>query len=94
MEQENQQQENQQQEPHFISKWFGFSGWRVMSTKARILTQIIYRVFFLLGLAVLIIAYGTVTGSDPGGLAIFALITGWFLAFQVVVNFVFVEGSR
>jgi hypothetical protein len=65
-----------------------------MSTKARILTQIIYRAFFLLGLAVLIIAYGTITGSDPGGLAIFALITGWFLAFQVVVNFVFVEGSR
>ncbi|MEZ8009323.1 MAG: hypothetical protein QMC65_06740 [Candidatus Poseidoniaceae archaeon] len=88
------EQENQQQEPHFISKWFGFSGWRVMSTKARILTQIIYRAFFLLGLAVLIIAYGTITGSDPGGLAIFALITGWFLAFQVVVNFVFVEGSR
>jgi len=61
------EQENQQQEPHFISKWFGFSGWRVMSTKARILTQIIYRAFFLLGLAVLIIAYGTITGSDPGG---------------------------
>ena len=88
------EKENQQQEPHFISKWFGFSGWRVMSAKARILTQIIYRVFFLLGLAVLIIAYGTVTGSDPGALAIFSIIVGWFLIFQVIINFIFVEGSR
>jgi hypothetical protein len=88
------EQEDQQQEPHFISKWFGFSGWRVMSAKARILTQIIYRAFFLLGLAVLIIAYGMITGSDPGGLAVLTLIIGWFLAFQAVVNFVFVEGSR
>ena len=88
------EKENQQQEPHFISKWFGFSGWRVMSTTARILTQIIYRVFFLLGLAVLIIAYGTVTGSEPGGLAIFSIIVGWFLIFQVIINFIFVEGSR
>jgi len=88
------EQEKQQQEPHFISKWFGFSGWRVMSSKARILSQIIYRVFFLLGLAVLIIGYGMITGSDPGGLPVFAMIVGWFLIFQVIINLIFVEGSR
>ena len=88
------EQKNQKPEPKFISKWFGFSGWRVMSTKVQIFTQIIYRVFFLLGLVVLIVAYGIITGSDPEGLPIFVIIGGWFLAFQVVVNFVFVEDSR
>jgi len=65
-----------------------------MSTKARILTQIIYRIFFLLGLAALIIGYGIITDSDPGGLPLIVMIIGWFFIFQAMVNFVFVEGSR
>ncbi|MDE0868696.1 MAG: hypothetical protein OSA21_00100 [Candidatus Poseidoniaceae archaeon] len=85
---------NKEQEASFVARWFGFAGWRTMSAKARILTQIIYRVFFLLGLAALIIAHDMITGNEPGGLAIFVMIVGWFLAFQVFVNFIFVEGSR
>ena len=81
-------------EAGFIGRWFGFAGWKAMSARARILTQIVYRVFFLLGLAAIIIGYGTVTGSDPGGLPILLMIGGWFLLFQAMVNFIFVEGSR
>ena len=87
-------QEDPSQKPSFFSRWFGFAGWRVMSTKARILTQIIYRIFFLLGLAALIIGYGIITDSDPGGLPLIVMIIGWFFIFQAMVNFVFVEGSR
>ncbi|MEJ6563252.1 MAG: hypothetical protein QNL85_06060 [Euryarchaeota archaeon] len=86
--------DKEEHERGFIGKWFGFQGWSAMSGKTRIFTQIIYRVFFLLGLAVLIIGYGTVTGSDPGGLPILLMIGGWFLLFQAMVNFIFVEGSR
>ena len=77
-----------------ISKWFGFSGWKVMSAKARVSIQILYRVFFLLGLGVLIVGYGLITGNDPGGIAIFSMIIIWFLFFQFLVNLIFVEGSR
>tara|TARA_B110000467_G_scaffold159543_1_gene177339 strand:+ start:1342 stop:1614 length:273 start_codon:yes stop_codon:yes gene_type:complete len=81
-------------EAGFIGRWFGFAGWKAMSARARILTQIVYRVFFLLGLAAIIIGYGTVTGSDPGGLALIGMVGIWFLLFQAMVNFVFIEGSR
>jgi hypothetical protein len=83
-----------QEERGFFSKWFGFSGWRIMSAKTRIFTQIIYRVAFLFGLALLIIGYGYVTGSEPGGLPLTAMIVIWYMAFQAVINFIFVEGSR
>lgn len=86
--------ENREQEASFVARWFGFAGWREMSTKARIFTQIIYRVFFLIGLAVLLIGYVMLTGEDPGGLALLGMMVGWFLVFQVIVNFVFIEGSR
>jgi len=84
----------QEQELGFISRWFGFGGWRAMSTKARIFTQILYRFIFLIGLAVLIIGYGMVTDSEPGGIALLGMMVGWFLIFQVMINFVFIEGSR
>ncbi len=90
----SQDTQHTEEEASFIARWFGFAGWRAMSTKARIMTQIVYRVFFLFGLAALIIAHGMITGNDPGGLVIFVMIVGWFLAFQVLVNFIFVEGSR
>jgi hypothetical protein len=77
----------------FISRWFGFSGWKVMSAKARISIQILYRIFFLIGPGVLIVLYGIITGSDPNGIAILALIFIWFLIFQFLVNLIFVEGS-
>ena len=85
---------NKEQEASFVARWFGFAGWRTMSAKARILTQIIYRVFFLLGLAALIIAYGMITGGDPGGLALLVTMVSWYLAFQGFVNSILVEGSR
>ncbi|MBT59924.1 MAG: hypothetical protein CMA63_00035 [Euryarchaeota archaeon] len=90
----NQEKEYEEQEARFIARWFGFAGWRTMSVKARIFTQILYRVFFLMGLMALIIGYNLVAGNDPGGLAMFGMIVGWFLIFQVIVNFIFVEGSR
>jgi len=96
--QEQKPEQKSEQEPGqevgFISRWFGFGGWRAMSLKTRISTQIVYRFIFLLGLAVPIIGYGMVTGSDPGGLALLGMIVSWFLIFQVMINFVFVEGSR
>ena len=81
-------------EPSFFARWFGFAGWRAMSVKARIFTQILYRIFFLLGLAVIIIAYGMITDSDPGGLPLIGMIVVWFFIFQAMINFIFVEGSR
>ena len=81
-------------DPGFFSRWFGYSGWRVMSAKTRIFTQIIYRVFFLLGLAALIIGFGMITGSDPGGGPLLVMILLWYLIFQAFINFIFVEGSR
>lgn len=81
-------------EPSFFARWFGFAGWRAMSVKARIFTQIIYRVFFLFGLALLIIGYGMITDSDPGGAPLLVMILSWFFIFQAFINFIFVEGSR
>lgn len=81
-------------ERSFFSKWFGFSGWRIMSAKTQILTQILYRIIFLFGLALLIIGYGYITDSDPGGLPLITMIVVWYLVFQAMINFIFVEGSR
>ena len=84
----------EEQESGFVARWFGFAGWRAVSARARITTQIAYRVFFMIGLAGLIIGYEVVTGSDPGGLAMLTMVICWYLLFQVMVNFVFIEGSR
>ena len=81
-------------EAGFIGRWFGFAGWKAMSVQARILTQIVYRVCFLLGLAGLLIGHGIIVGQDPGGLALIGMVGIWFLLFQAMVNFVFFEGSR
>jgi len=83
-----------QEKRGFFSTWFGFSGWRVMSAKAQIFTQILYRVIFLFGLACLIVGYSYITGSEPGGLPLAAMIVVWYLLFQAMINFIFVEGSR
>ena len=53
-----------QEKRGFFSTWFGFTGWRVMSAKAQIFTQILYRVIFLLGLGCLIAGYGYLTNEE------------------------------
>tara|TARA_B100000767_G_scaffold135098_1_gene128162 strand:- start:64 stop:318 length:255 start_codon:yes stop_codon:yes gene_type:complete len=83
-----------EEERNFISKWFGFSGWKVMSAKSRIGIQILYRAIFLLGLGILIIGYGYVMNDDPGGVALFGMVLVWFMLFQFIINFIFIEGSR
>ena len=60
-----------------------------MSAKAQIFTQILYRVIFLFGLACLIVGYGYITGSEPGGLPLAAMIVAWYLLFQAMINFIF-----
>ena len=65
-----------------------------MSAQTRITTQIMYRVFFLLGLAAIIVGYGAATGSDPGGAVTLTMIAIWYLLFPFILNFIFVEGSR
>ena len=47
----------------FIQTWFGFNGWKALSTKASIAATIFYRVFFAVGLAMVIIAYSIVSVS-------------------------------
>ena len=61
----NQDAQHTEQEASVIARWFGFAGGRAMATKARIFTQILYRVYLLLGHAYLIIAHGKNTGNDP-----------------------------
>lgn len=78
----------------FLSRWFGFAGWKAMAVQTRVFTQIVYRVFFLLGFAGLLIGHGIIVGDDPGGFTLIAMVGIWFLLFQAMVNFVFIEGSR
>ena len=85
---------NMEDQRNFFSRWFGFSGWKAMSTKTRISVQILYRIMFLAGLFVLIISYGVITKNDPNGVAIILMIGGWYLCFQFFINLIFVEGSR
>jgi len=79
----------------FIGQWFGFNGWKELSTRGSIFATIFYRVFFVVGLAVSIITYSYVSGGeDPS--VIWILIVGliWFLMFQFLINLIFVNGSR
>ena len=79
----------------FIQTWFGFNGWKALSTKASIAATIFYRVFFAVGLAMVIIAYSIVSGGeDPSLLYIIAAGTVWFLIFQFLLNLIFVNGSK
>ena len=39
----------------FIQEWFGFNGWKELSTKGSIFATVAYRVFFVFGLAAAII---------------------------------------
>ena len=67
----------------FIGQWFGFNGWKELSTRGSIFATIFYRIFFVVGLAVSIITYSYVSGGeDPS--AIWILVVGliWFLMFH------------
>lgn len=80
--------------PSLLWKWFGFEGWKELATSKRIGAQILYRVLFLAGFAGCIIAYTSVYGEDPPLAPLCGLMLGWFLIFQLMMNFVFTAGSR
>jgi hypothetical protein len=79
----------------FIQKWFGFHGWKSLSAKGSIVATIFYRVFFVIGLALAIITYSYISGGDdPSLIWITAVSLVWFLFFQLMINLIFVNGSR
>ena len=78
----------------FIQKWFGFNGWKALSTRRSVFATILYRIFFVVGLAAAIVTYSYISGGeDPSifWIAIVGLI--WFLVFQFSINLIFVNGS-
>ncbi len=79
----------------FIQTWFGFNGWKELSTRGSIFATIAYRVIFVAGLTAAIMVYSyALDGEDPslGYIAVVGVL--WFLVFQFIVNLVFVNGSR
>ncbi|MBL6731331.1 MAG: hypothetical protein ISP82_00085 [Candidatus Poseidoniaceae archaeon] len=79
----------------FIGQWFGFNGWKELSTRGSIFATIFYRVFFVVGLAVSIITYSYISGGeDPSAAWILVVGLIWFLVFQFLINLIFVNGSR
>ena len=80
---------------HFCQEWFGFNGWKELSTKGSVLATIAYRVVFIIGLAAAIIVYSYASGGeDPSLLWIVVVGFLWFLVFQFIVNLIFFNGSR
>ena len=77
----------------FFGRWFGFEGWKRLNTSQSILQQITYRVGFAIGLAVFITAYGQIRMNDPTW-ELIPIIVIWFLIYQALINFIFVQGSR
>ena len=79
----------------FIQEWFGFNGWKELSTKGSILATIAYRIVFIVGLAASIIVYSYASGGEDPSLLYIAIVGFvWFLMFQFMLNLVFVNGSR
>jgi hypothetical protein len=77
-----------------VQKWFGFNGWRALSTSGRVGATILYRILFAVGLAVAIIAYSYISGGeDPSIIWIVVVGLVWFLFFQFIVNLIFVNSS-
>ena len=75
-------------------KWFGFDGWKELSTSKRIGAQVLYRVLFVAGFACCLIVYTLAFGNDPPIAPLCGMMLGWFLIFQFMINFVFTAGSR
>ena len=79
----------------FVQDWFGFNGWKELSTKGSVLATIAYRIVFIIGLAASIIVYSYASGGEDPSLLYIAIVGFvWFLAFQFMLNLVFVNGSR
>jgi hypothetical protein len=78
----------------FIQKWFGFNGWKTLSTSGSVGATILYRILFIVGLAAAIIAYSYSSGGeDPSIIWIATVGLVWFLAFQFFINLIFVNSS-
>ena len=78
-----------------IQQWFGFNGWKELSTKGSVFATIAYRIFFVLGLALSIVFYSYASGGEDPSLLWIAIVGFvWFLMFQFMINFIFVNGSR
>ncbi len=79
---------------NLLWRWFGFEGWKELGTSKRIGAQILYRVLFVAGFAGCIIGYTAVYGEDPPLAPLCGMVLGWFLVFQLRLNFIFTAGSR
>ena len=78
----------------FVKKWFGFNGWKVMSTQKSIAATVFYRICFAIGLAMAIISYTFVSGGDDPSILWIAVVgLVWFLFFQFLINLIFVNSS-
>ena len=77
----------------FVKKWFGFNGWKELSTSRRISTQILYRISFVAGLAAFIMLFVFITGGDPQLLGLCGMTAIWFLTFQFFINLIFISSS-
>jgi hypothetical protein len=76
----------------FIQKWFGFNGWKALSTSESIGATILYRIMFVAGLAAAIITYSYISGGeDPSLIWIVTVGLVWFLVFQFFMNLIFVN---
>jgi hypothetical protein len=78
----------------FIQKWFGFNGWQALSTSGSVGATILYRILFVVGLAVSIIAYSYISGGEDPSIIWIAIVgLVWFLIFQFIINLIFVNSS-
>ena len=78
----------------FIQKWFGFNGWKALSTRGSVFATILYRILFVVGLAAAIITYSYISGGeDPSIIWITIVGLVWFLVFQFSINLIFVNSS-
>ncbi|MDP6888509.1 MAG: hypothetical protein QF454_00580 [Candidatus Thalassarchaeaceae archaeon] len=77
----------------FFGRWFGFEGWKRLNASQSVLQQIAYRIGFAIGLAVFIIAYVMIRKQDPTW-ELVPITLVWFLIYQSLLNFIFVQGSR
>jgi len=78
----------------FIQKWFGFNGWKTLSTKGSVFATILYRILFVVGLAAAIITYSYISGGEDPSIIWIAIVgIVWFLIFQFSINLIFVNSS-
>ncbi|MBS71838.1 MAG: hypothetical protein CMO20_02645 [Thermoplasmata archaeon] len=77
-----------------IQKWFGFNGWKALSTSGKVGATILYRVLFFAGLAASIILYSYISGNEEPSIIWIAVVGFiWFLIFQFFINLIFVNIS-